>query len=110
MAQSATHNIDVYQQRNPKASAYYKCVENHFEELERAWGYMYASSLGFWRTYVMRVIYKYLNCSDLHMGFGRSGLRRTVIIGSTILAGKILPLPCQAHLFCPSNVAPMNKT
>ena len=37
MVQSITHNFDVYQPRNPKASAYYKCVENHFEELERAW-------------------------------------------------------------------------
>jgi len=34
MAQSTTYNLDVYQPRNPKASAYYKCVENHFEELE----------------------------------------------------------------------------
>lgn len=37
MAQTATHNFDVYQPRNPKASAYYKCIENHFEQLERAW-------------------------------------------------------------------------
>jgi hypothetical protein len=33
---STTYNLDVYQQRNPKASAYYKCVENHFEALEQA--------------------------------------------------------------------------
>lgn len=26
MAQTAIHNFDVYQPRNPKASAYYKCV------------------------------------------------------------------------------------
>jgi hypothetical protein len=37
MAQSTTYDLDVYQPRNPKASACYKCVENHFEELERAW-------------------------------------------------------------------------
>ncbi len=37
MAQPTTYHTDVYQQRNPKASAYYKCVENHFEQLERAW-------------------------------------------------------------------------
>jgi len=71
MAKTATHTFDVYQPRNPKASAYYKCVENHFEDLERAWDGMYASRLGFWRTYVMTVIYKYLDCGDLHMGFAR---------------------------------------
>ncbi len=47
MALSATYNLDVYQPRNPKASAYYKCVENHFEEQERAWDDMYASRYGF---------------------------------------------------------------
>jgi hypothetical protein len=28
MAQSTTYDLDVYQPRNPKESAYYKCVEN----------------------------------------------------------------------------------
>lgn len=68
MAHSAAYNLDVYQPRNPKASAYYK---NHFQELERAWDDMYASRYGFWRTYVMTVIYKYLDCGDLHMRFAR---------------------------------------
>jgi len=68
MAQSATYNLDVDQQRNPKASAYYKCVENHFEELEQSRDYMYASRLSFRHTYVMTVIYKYLDCGDLLMG------------------------------------------
>ncbi len=71
MAQSTTDNFDVYQPRNPKASAYYKCVENHFEELEGSWDEKYASRYGFWRPYVMSVIYKYLDCGDLHMGFAR---------------------------------------
>ena len=54
MAQSAASNLDVYQQRNPKASAYYKCVENHFKQLEQAWDDMYAPRLGFWRTALVR--------------------------------------------------------
>jgi hypothetical protein len=66
MAQSTTYNYDVYQPRNPKASAYYKCVENHFEELERAWDDMYASRYGFWRTYVMTVIYRYLDVTMIN--------------------------------------------
>ncbi|SMD02343.1 hypothetical protein SAMN02746065_12217 [Desulfocicer vacuolatum DSM 3385] len=75
MAQVTTYNLDVYQPRNPKASAYYQCVENPFEELERAWDGMYASRLGFWRTYVMTVIFKYLDCGDFYMGFARPGVR-----------------------------------
>ncbi len=38
---------------------------------EQAWDNMYASRYGFWRTYVMTVIYRYLDCGDLHMGFAR---------------------------------------
>ena len=71
MAQlSIENNFHIYQPRNPKASAYYKCVENHFEELEQIWD-VYKSRYGFWRTYVMAVIYKYLDCGDLHFGFAR---------------------------------------
>jgi hypothetical protein len=100
MAQPATHNFDVYQPRNPKASAYYKCVENHFEELERMWDGMYASRLGFWRTYVMTVIYKYLDCGDLHMVFarvrcdecGHEYLLRLLIIFYTLLGKKEFPI------------------
>jgi hypothetical protein len=46
MAQSAVYNLDVYQLSNPKASVYYKCVENHFEDLERSWDDMYQSRYG----------------------------------------------------------------
>ena len=95
MAQSTTYNLDVYQPRNPKASAYYKCVENHFEELERAWDDMYASRYGFWRTYVMTVIYRYLDCGDLHMGFARV---RCEECGHEYL----LAFSCKRRQFCPS--------
>ena len=60
MAQSSPYDFDIYQPRNPKASAYYKCVENHFEELEQIWDDVYKSRYGYWRTYVMTVIYSIL--------------------------------------------------
>ena len=37
----------------------------------RNWDDMYKSRYGYWRTYVMTVIYKYLDCGDLHFGFAR---------------------------------------
>lgn len=37
----------------------------------RNWDDMCASRYGFWRTYVVTVIYKYLDCGDLHKGFAR---------------------------------------
>lgn len=71
MAQPASYNLDLYQPYSPKASAYCKCVENHFEELERARDDVCKSRYGFWRAYVMIVIYEYLDRDDLHMGAAR---------------------------------------
>jgi len=34
-------DFDVYQQRNPKANTYYRCVEDHFEQLEAVWDERY---------------------------------------------------------------------
>jgi len=57
--------------RNPKASAYYRCVEDHFEQVETVWDDRYQSRFGFWRPYVTDVIRRYLDCGDLHFGFVR---------------------------------------
>ncbi len=56
---------------------------------------MYASRLGFWRTYVMTVIFKYLDCGDLHMGFARL---RCEECGHEYL----LAFSCKRRQFCPS--------
>ncbi len=69
MAQSKTNDLEVYQPRNPKVSAYYRCVENHFEELEQNWDDKYAFRYGFWCRYIMTIFFKYLDCGDLHFGF-----------------------------------------
>ena len=95
MAQSSPYDLNIYQPRNPKASAYYKCVENHFEELEQVWDDMYKSRYGYWRTYVMTVIYKYLDCGDLHFGFARV---RCEECGHEYL----LAFSCKRRHFCPS--------
>ena len=59
-------DFDVYRPRNPKASAYYSCVEDHFEQLETVWDERYQSRFGFWRPYVTDVIQRYLDviCTD----------------------------------------------
>jgi hypothetical protein len=64
-------DFDVYQPRKPKASAYYRCVEDHFEQLEAVWDDCYQSRFGFWRPYVTDVIRLYLDCGDSHFGFAR---------------------------------------
>ncbi len=53
----ADHNI--------KIRYYYRCVEDHFEQLETVWDDRYQSRFGFWRSYVTDVIRRYLDCGDL---------------------------------------------
>jgi hypothetical protein len=82
---STAIDFDVYQPRKSKASAYYRCVEDHFEQLEAVWlparraykslqlgeDERYQRRFGFWRPYVTDVIRRYLDCGDLHFGFAR---------------------------------------
>lgn len=61
----------VYHPRNPHNSAYYRCVEDHFETFEQVYEDRFAWQYGFFRPYVKQVIYRYLDCGDLHNGFAR---------------------------------------
>jgi len=88
-------DFDVYQPRNPKASAYYRCVEDHFEQLEAVWDERYQRSFGFWRPYVADVIHRYLDCGDLHFGFARV---KCEDCGHEYL----LAFSCKRRHFCPS--------
>ena len=88
-------DFDVYQPRNPKASAYYRCVEDHFEQLEAVWDERYQRRFGFWRPYVTDVIQRYLDCGDLHFGFARV---KCEDCGHEYL----LAYSCKRRHFCPS--------
>jgi hypothetical protein len=74
-----TFDFDVYQPRNPKASDYYRCVEDHFEQLETVWDERYQRRFGCWRPYVTDVIRRYLDCGDLHFGFARVNVKIVVM-------------------------------
>lgn len=88
-------DFDVYQPRNPKASAYYRCVEDHFEQLQAVWDERYQRRFGFWRPYVTDVIRRYLDYGDLHFGFARV---KCEDCGHEYL----LAYSCKRRHFCPS--------
>ncbi|MCJ7541527.1 MAG: transposase zinc-binding domain-containing protein [Desulfobacterales bacterium] len=88
-------DFGVYESRNPQASHYFRCVEAHFEQLEGLWDDRYADRYGFWRPYVKEVIFRYLDCGDLHFGFARVKCKDC---GHEYL----LPFSCKRRHFCPS--------
>jgi len=85
----------IYTARNPRKNQYYRCVEAHFEELERIWEERYQRTYGFWRQYVTDVIYKYLDCGDLHVGFAR-------VKCNECNHEYLLPFSCKRRHFCPT--------
>jgi ribosomal protein S27E len=70
-------------------------VQDHFEQLEMHWPQRYASRYGFWRPYVTDVVYRYLECGDLHFGFARVKCQDC---GHEYL----LAYSCKRRHFCPS--------
>ncbi len=87
--------IGVYEPRQPKNSAYYRCIEDNYETLERVWDERYRDTYGNYRVHITKVLYKYLDCGDPKMGFAR-------IKCDECKSEFILPFSCKCRYFCPS--------
>ena len=85
----------VYRPRNPQDSDYYHCVEDHFETFVRIYDDHFSRQYGFWRPHLEKVIYRYLDCGDLHNGFARVKCKDC---GHEYL----LAFSCKRRHFCPS--------
>jgi len=85
----------VYGPRNPHVSQYYQCVEDHFDTLEQVYDERFAKQYGFFRPYVRKVIYRYLDCGILHNGFAR-------VKCENCNHEYLLAFSCKRRQFCPS--------
>ncbi len=55
-ASSAHTTLDVYRQRKPQDSAYYRCVEDYFETLEQVYQERFEQKYGFFRPYAELIV------------------------------------------------------
>jgi hypothetical protein len=85
----------VYRPRHPQDSDYYRCVEDCFETFMQVYDDLYSRQYGFWRPYIEKVIYRYLDCGGLHNGFARVKCKDC---GHEYL----LAFSCKRRHFCPS--------
>ena len=85
----------VYEPRNPKATDFFALVEANFEELERVYEERYQPEHGYWRPVVRDVIYRFLDCADLRLGFARIQCR-------SCRFELLLAYSCKRRYFCPS--------
>lgn len=68
----------VYRPRHPQDSDYYHCVEDYFETFVQGYDEQFSRQYGFLRTYLEKLVCRYLDCGDLIHGFARvkcKGLR-----------------------------------
>lgn len=82
-----TPNTAVYQPRNPRASPLYRCVCEHYDELE--------ASGSIHRQVEHCVLDRFIDCGDLHKGFAR-------IYCDDCGHDYLLAFSCKTRYFCPS--------
>ncbi|MBM4314058.1 MAG: hypothetical protein FJ122_09090 [Deltaproteobacteria bacterium] len=74
---------------------YYRCVEDYFETFVGRYDEHFSRQYGFWRPYIEKVIFRYLDCGDLNNGFARVECKDC---GHEYL----LAFSCKRRHFCPS--------
>ena len=87
--------VVVYKPRNPQATDYYRCVEDHLETFFQVYEKRFERTYGFFRPYLQKVIYRYLDCGDLHNGFARVKCK-------DCNHEYLLAFSCKRRHFCPS--------
>ena len=90
-----TLTANQYRPRRPQDSDYYSCVEDYVESFVQIYDDRFSRDYGFWRPYIEKVIYRYLDCGDLQHGFARV---RCNDCGHEYL----LAFSCKRRHFCPS--------
>ena len=84
-----------YRPRSPHTPQYYQCIEDNLETFEHVYDERFSRQYGFFRPFVKGVIYRYLDCGDLHSGFARI---RCPDCGHE----QLLAFSCKRRHFCPS--------
>jgi hypothetical protein len=85
----------VYRPRHPQATDYYRCIEDHLETFIQGYEERFERAYGFFRPYLLKVIYRYLDCGNLHNGFARVKCK-------DCNHEYLLAFSCKRRHFCPS--------
>lgn len=87
--------VAAYRPRQPRASALWKCVREHFDEFTMGYDEQCQSKYGPLRPVVQDVVRRFLECGDLHEGFAR--VRCPLCCLEYLLA-----FSCKTRGFCPT--------
>ena len=85
----------VYRPRHPEKTAFYRVLEEHFEEFALVHEERYEREDGPLRPVVRKVVEQYLDCGRPESGFAR-------VRCPDCRAEYVVPFSCQSRCFCPS--------
>ena len=60
-----------YRPRHPEHTAFYRCLEDYWEEFKEGYPYFYERDYGPWRPVVEKTVERFLQCGILRHGFAR---------------------------------------
>ena len=63
--------LALYRPRDPRASALWRLMDQHFPTFQQIYDERYQAKYGFWRPVIDRSVTAFLKCGDLHQGFAR---------------------------------------
>ena len=92
---SWSDTAQIYKQRKPSESPLWQLLSAHFDEFEERYDELFSKDYGFYRTVFSHVVWKFLECGDLHQGFAR--VRCPDCHHEYLLA-----YSCRGRRFCPS--------
>ena len=63
--------LALYRPRDPRESALWRLMDQHFPTFQQIYDERYQAKYGFWRPVIDRSVTAFLKCGDLHQGFAR---------------------------------------
>ena len=63
--------VTAYRQRHPERTAFYRCLEDYWQEFRDSYAYLYEKDYGPLRPVVERNVQRFLDCGIFHQGFAR---------------------------------------
>ncbi len=63
-----SNDVGIYRWRKPRETSLWKLLNGNFIEFEGAYDELFQQQYGFYRPVISHVVYKYLECGDLHQG------------------------------------------